>query len=94
MKKGNKCLAIEKLIARLKKHDRVEINVYLDDRDSNWLYYYALSGFYKNSYFSIYAHKHVDDEAPKNYVCPSTDFPDEITELLKSLTKVKFDIKQ
>jgi len=73
-----------KLIKSLKRRKHItHLDIMLDGEDKDWFYYYQITGYYKNEYFSIDVRRNKLNNYPIVKIIETTDCKNEIKKLLK-----------
>lgn len=67
-----------------KDKDVSQLNTYESNNTRNWVYYFDLSGFYKEGYFHIVLACPTKPKRHKTEIVPTTDRKKEIKALLKN----------
>lgn len=67
-----------------KDKDVTGLNTYISSNDRDWLYYFAISGFYKEGYFHIILACPTKTKRHKTEIVSTTDRKKEIKALLKN----------
>ena len=82
---------IKKLIKDLKScPDIDDLDIYSFDPDNYWVFYYNITGFYKDDYFSLSIRKknNLHIELSKGV----TDKPKQLLQFLETITDLKFNL--